>query len=64
MRFSKTDTPSGPVWHRYNDDGYGEHDDGSAFDGTGRGRGWPLLSASAATMRWPRARTSALSRRP
>jgi glucoamylase len=40
----KTDTPSGPVWHRYNGDGYGEHDDGSAFDGTGRGRGWPLLT--------------------
>ena len=40
----KTDTPSGPVWHRYNDDGYGEHDDGSAFDGDGRGRGWPLLT--------------------
>jgi glucoamylase len=40
----KTDTPSGPVWHRYNDDGYGEHDDGTAFDGTGRGRGWPLLT--------------------
>lgn len=39
----KTETPAGPVWHRYNDDGYGEHDDGSAFDGTGRGRGWPLL---------------------
>ena len=32
----KTDTPSGPVWRRYNDDGYGEHDDGSAFDGEGR----------------------------
>ncbi len=40
----KTDTPSGPVWHRYNGDGYGEHNDGSAFDGTGRGRGWPLLT--------------------
>jgi len=40
----KTDTPCGPVWHRYNGDGYGEHDDGSAYDGTGRGRGWPLLS--------------------
>lgn len=40
----RTDTPSGPVWHRYNDDGYGEQDDGSAFDGTGRGRGWPLLT--------------------
>jgi glucoamylase len=43
-RLLKTDTPSGPVWHRYNDDGYGEHDDGTAFDGTGRGRGWPLLT--------------------
>ena len=40
----KAETPSGPVWHRYNEDGYGEHDDGSAFDGTGRGRGWPLLT--------------------
>ena len=40
----KTDTPSGPVWHRYNGDGYGEHEDGSAFDGSGRGRGWPLLT--------------------
>lgn len=40
----KTDTPSGPVWHRYNEDGYGEHEDGSAFDGVGCGRGWPLLT--------------------
>ncbi len=40
----KTDTPSGPVWHRYNGDGYGEHDDGSPYDGAGRGRGWPLLT--------------------
>ena len=40
----KTETPSGPVWHRYNCDGYGEHDDGSPYDGTGRGRGWPLLT--------------------
>jgi glucoamylase len=39
----KTDTPNGPVWHRYNGDGYGEHDDGSPFDGAGCGRGWPLL---------------------
>ena len=40
----KVDTPKGPVWHRYNGDGYGEHDDGRPFDGTGRGRGWPLLT--------------------
>jgi glucoamylase len=40
----KTDTPHGPVWHRYNGDGYGEHQDGAAFDGVGVGRGWPLLT--------------------
>ncbi len=40
----KTDTSNGPVWHRYNGDGYGEHDDGTPFDGTGVGRGWPLLT--------------------
>ena len=40
----KSDTPAGPVWHRYRGDGYGEHEDGSAFDGTGIGRGWPLLT--------------------
>lgn len=40
----KVDTPSGPCWHRYNGDGYGEHEDGSAFDGSGKGRAWPLLT--------------------
>lgn len=40
----KVDTPSGPVYHRYNDDGYGEYPDGRAFDGNGVGRAWPLLS--------------------
>jgi glucoamylase len=40
----RTETPSGPVWHRYNNDGYGEHPDGRPFDGTGVGRGWPLLT--------------------
>ena len=39
----KTETPNGPVWHRYSGDGYGEHPDGSPFDGSGKGRGWPLL---------------------
>jgi glucoamylase len=39
----RTDTPRGPLWHRYNGDGYGEHADGSPYDGTGLGRGWPLL---------------------
>ena len=44
----KTDTATGPVWHRYNYDGYGEHADGSAFNGTGIGRGWPLLTGERA----------------
>jgi glucoamylase len=37
-------TPQGRTFHRYNEDGYGEHADGDAFDGIGIGRGWPLLS--------------------
>ena len=40
----KVDTPSGPVYRRYNEDGYGEYDDGRAYDGNGVGRAWPLLS--------------------
>ena len=44
----KTETATGPTWHRYTDDGYGEHDDGSPFDGTGVGRGWPLLAGERA----------------
>ena len=44
----KIDTPNGPCWHRYLDDGYGEHDDGSAYDGVGRGRAWPLLTGERA----------------
>lgn len=43
-----TKTATGPVWHRYNLDGYGEHADGSAFDGEGIGRGWPLLAGERA----------------
>jgi glucoamylase len=38
------ETPAGPVWYRYNHDGYGEHDDGAPYDGAGRGRPWPLLA--------------------
>jgi len=44
----KSETATGSVWHRYNDDGYGEHEDGSPFDGTGIGRGWPLLAGERA----------------
>lgn len=39
----KVELPTGPGWRRYNGDGYGEHEDGSPFDGTGIGRVWPLL---------------------
>ncbi len=44
----KVETPMGPCWHRYNGDGYGEHEDGSPFDGTGVGRAWPLLTGERA----------------
>jgi glucoamylase len=44
----RTETPRGPVWHRYPGDGYGEHEDGSPFDGTGIGRAWPLLTGERA----------------
>ncbi len=44
----KVETPYGPAWHRYNDDGYGEHEDGTSFDGTGVGRVWPLLTGERA----------------
>ncbi|HEX4298179.1 MAG TPA: glycoside hydrolase family 15 protein, partial [Devosia sp.] len=40
----RVETPSGPSYYRYNDDGYGEHADGSPYDGSGIGRLWPLLT--------------------
>ena len=36
---------SNQAWFRYNFDGYGEHNDGSDFDGTGVGRDWPIFTA-------------------
>ncbi|SDT32007.1 glucan 1,4-alpha-glucosidase [Bradyrhizobium canariense] len=44
----KRDLPAGPYWYRYNDDGYGEHEDGAPFDGAGIGRLWPLLTGERA----------------
>ncbi len=44
----KVDTPNGACWHRYNNDGYGEHENGDAYDGTGIGRAWPLLTGERA----------------
>ena len=43
-RVIKYDLPQGPGWRRYNHDGYGQKDDGSAYDGTGVGRSWPILT--------------------
>jgi glucoamylase len=40
----QVELPTGPSWRRYTADGYGEHEDGSAYDGSGRGRPWPLLT--------------------
>ncbi|MGA7220316.1 MAG: glucan 1,4-alpha-glucosidase [Candidatus Sulfotelmatobacter sp.] len=44
----KVQLPQGPCWYRYNGDGYGEHKDGSPFDGSGIGRLWPLLAGERA----------------
>ncbi len=44
----RVELPVGPCWYRYNCDGYGEHDDGAPFDGTGKGRLWPLLTGERA----------------
>ncbi len=40
----KVDTEAGPIWHRYNHDGYGQQEDGGPFTSVGRGRAWPLLT--------------------
>jgi len=40
----KVDTPSGPSWHRYNYDGYGQGEHGEPFVHYGTGRAWPLLT--------------------
>ena len=44
----KRNLPQGPCWRRYNHDGYGQKADGSAFDGTGEGRCWPILAGERA----------------
>jgi glucoamylase len=40
----KVDTPSGPCWHRYTKDGYGEDVNGDFSPTNGIGRAWPLLT--------------------
>ncbi|HET9241282.1 MAG TPA: glycoside hydrolase family 15 protein [Oligoflexus sp.] len=44
----KSETPFGPGWHRYASDRYGEKPDGSPFDGSGKGRLWPILTGERA----------------
>ncbi|SOC82947.1 glucoamylase [Ensifer adhaerens] len=44
----RVELPQGPLWYRYNDDGYGEHADGQPFNGVGIGRPWPLLAGERA----------------
>ena len=40
----KVTTPEGPIWHRYNFDGYGETSSGADYAGSGAGNPWPVLS--------------------
>ena len=44
----KVDTPMGPVWRRYNHDGYGQREDGGPYVRWGKGRAWPLLTGERA----------------
>jgi len=44
----KVSLPAGPSWRRYVGDEYGEHEDGSPWDGSGRGRAWPVLTGERA----------------
>ena len=55
----RVDTPSGPAWHRYNHDGYGQRQDGGPFVGWGRGRAWPLLTGERGHYELAAGRTSA-----
>ncbi len=47
---TRIETRTGPVWHRYNCDFYGEEPDGRPFVSKekGQGRGWPLLAGERA----------------
>ncbi|MGC7094367.1 glucan 1,4-alpha-glucosidase [Amycolatopsis lurida] len=40
----RVNTPNGPMWYRYNHDGYGETASGGPYTGAGIGRLWPLLT--------------------
>jgi glucoamylase len=40
----QTSTPEGPIWHRYDFDGYGETSAGGDYTGSGVGNPWPVLT--------------------
>ncbi|TMF36793.1 MAG: hypothetical protein E6I27_12105 [Chloroflexi bacterium] len=44
----KVSLPAGPSWRRFVGDAYGEQEDGAPWDGSGRGRAWPVLTAERA----------------
>jgi glucoamylase len=44
----KIETPFGDCWRRYNHDGYGQKKDGDAYNGSGQGRAWPILTGERA----------------
>lgn len=49
----------GDAWFRYNFDGYGEYNDGRNYDGSGRGRLWPIFTAERGIYEIARSRDSA-----
>ena len=57
--FAEPSGRSGPAWHRYNEDGYGNYADGRPFDGSGRGDHGHCLRANAGTTSLPPAGTRA-----
>lgn len=58
----KTEVSTGPVWHRYTMDGYGETSDGGPFRKNGIGRGWPLLTGERAHYELARGNSSEAKR--
>ena len=58
----KKELSTGPVWHRYTMDGYGETQDGRPFRNIGIGRGWPLLTGERAHFELARGNRSEASR--
>lgn len=40
----RAQTPIGPMWKRYNFDGYGQNLNGDAYDGSGTGWYWPVFN--------------------